>query len=161
MATTSELLDRFVSLFNAGKFEEGEQDYAPNGVAEEVGTNRRMTPKEATEGARAWKQAFPDAIGTITNKIVDGNKGAAEIILAHHERWDGKGYPNGLEHEGVPLGARIFMVCDTFDSMTSDRPYRKALTAIDAMNEPIPAGPCTRELRRLSWPRCARTARTR
>jgi putative nucleotidyltransferase with HDIG domain len=62
-------------------------------------------------------------------------KGAAEIILAHHERWDGKGYPKGLEHEEVPLGARIFMVCDTFDSMTSDRPYRKALTALDAMNE--------------------------
>jgi putative nucleotidyltransferase with HDIG domain len=62
-------------------------------------------------------------------------KGAAEIILAHHERWDGKGYPKGLEHEAVPLGARIFMVCDTFDSMTSDRPYRKALTALDAMNE--------------------------
>ena len=62
-------------------------------------------------------------------------KGAAEIILAHHERWDGKGYPKGLEREEVPLGARIFMVCDTFDSMTSDRPYRKALTALDAMNE--------------------------
>ena len=62
-------------------------------------------------------------------------KGAAEIILAHHERWDGKGYPKGLEREEVPLGARIFMVCDTFDSMTSDRPYRKALTAVAAMDE--------------------------
>src|SRR5690606_8257761 len=62
-------------------------------------------------------------------------EGAAEIILAHHERWDGKGYPYGLSGEDVPLGARIFMVCDTFDSMTSDRPYRKALSTQEALNE--------------------------
>ena len=62
-------------------------------------------------------------------------EGAAEIILAHHERWDGKGYPKGLHEDEVPLGARIFMVCDTFDSMTSDRPYRKALSTQQALNE--------------------------
>lgn len=62
-------------------------------------------------------------------------EGAAEIILAHHERWDGKGYPYGLREEEVPLGARIFMVCDTFDSMTSDRPYRKALSTQQALSE--------------------------
>jgi putative nucleotidyltransferase with HDIG domain len=62
-------------------------------------------------------------------------EGAAEIILAHHERWDGKGYPKGLHEDEIPLGARIFMVCDTFDSMTSDRPYRKALSTEVALNE--------------------------
>lgn len=62
-------------------------------------------------------------------------EGAAEIILAHHERWDGKGYPHGLHEDEIPLGARIFMVCDTFDSMTSDRPYRKALSTQQALNE--------------------------
>jgi putative nucleotidyltransferase with HDIG domain len=62
-------------------------------------------------------------------------QGPAEIILAHHERWDGKGYPKGLHEDEVPLGARIFSVVDTFDSMTSDRPYRKALTTIESMNE--------------------------
>jgi putative nucleotidyltransferase with HDIG domain len=62
-------------------------------------------------------------------------KGAAELILAHHERWDGKGYPKGLHEDEIPLGARIFMVVDTFDSMTSDRPYRKAMTTLEAMNE--------------------------
>jgi putative nucleotidyltransferase with HDIG domain len=62
-------------------------------------------------------------------------QGAAEIILAHHERWDGKGYPYGLRAEEIPLGARIFAVVDTFDSMTSDRAYRKALSTLDAMNE--------------------------
>lgn len=52
---------------------------------------------------------------------------AAEIIYAHHERWDGSGYPRGLKTEEIPVGARIFAVADTFDAMTSDRPYRSAL----------------------------------
>ena len=52
---------------------------------------------------------------------------AAEIIYAHHERWDGSGYPRGLKTEVIPIGARIFAVADTFDAMTSDRPYRSAL----------------------------------
>ena len=62
-------------------------------------------------------------------------QGAAEIIYGHHERWDGKGYPQGLSHDEIPLGARIFPVVDTFDSMTSDRPYRQAKSTLDAMNE--------------------------
>jgi HD-GYP domain-containing protein (c-di-GMP phosphodiesterase class II) len=54
--------------------------------------------------------------------------GAAEIVMAHHERYDGKGYPRGLKAEEIPIGARIFVIADTFDAMTSDRPYRRALT---------------------------------
>lgn len=80
MASTSELLDRWVELFNAGRFEDAEQDYAPGAIIEEVGPNRRFTPREATENARAWKQAFPDARGTIAGKIIDGNRGVAEIV---------------------------------------------------------------------------------
>ena len=53
--------------------------------------------------------------------------GAAAIVEAHHERYDGKGYPRGLKSDEIPLGARIFIAGDTFDAMTSDRPYRKAL----------------------------------
>lgn len=52
---------------------------------------------------------------------------AAEIVLAHQERYDGTGYPQGLVGEEIPLGARIFAVADTLDAMTSDRPYRRAL----------------------------------
>ncbi|MBE0598578.1 MAG: response regulator [Desulfuromonadales bacterium] len=52
---------------------------------------------------------------------------AAEIILSHHERFDGSGYPRGLKGEEIPLGARIFTVVDTLDAMTTDRPYRQAL----------------------------------
>ncbi len=50
---------------------------------------------------------------------------AAEIVLAHQERWDGKGYPRGLVGEEIPIGARIFAVADTLDAITSDRPYRR------------------------------------
>jgi len=49
---------------------------------------------------------------------------AAEIVLAHQERWDGSGYPRALKGEEIPLGARIFTIADTLDAITSDRPYR-------------------------------------
>jgi putative nucleotidyltransferase with HDIG domain len=60
---------------------------------------------------------------------------AAEIVLCHQERWDGRGYPNGLAGQDIPLGARIFAVVDTLDAMTSDRPYRKALSFEAAFEE--------------------------
>jgi putative nucleotidyltransferase with HDIG domain len=60
----------------------------------------------------------------------------ARIVRHHHERWDGMGYPDGLKGEHIPLGARIFAVGDSFDAMTSDRPYRRALL-IDAAREEI------------------------
>ena len=60
---------------------------------------------------------------------------AAEIVLAHQERWDGKGYPKGLVGAEIPLGARIFAVVDTVDAMTSDRPYRKAMSFETAQEE--------------------------
>ncbi len=52
----------------------------------------------------------------------------APLILSHHERWDGKGYPQGLRAEDIPLGARILSVVDYFDALTSERPYHKAMT---------------------------------
>ena len=62
---------------------------------------------------------------------------AAEIVLAHHERYDGAGYPQGLPGKEIPLGARIFAVADTLDAMTSDRPYRRALSFNTAREEII------------------------
>jgi HD-GYP domain-containing protein (c-di-GMP phosphodiesterase class II) len=53
--------------------------------------------------------------------------GALATIRSHHERWDGRGYPDGLRGEDIPLTARIFAVADTFDALTSERPYRQAL----------------------------------
>jgi putative nucleotidyltransferase with HDIG domain len=59
----------------------------------------------------------------------------ARIVRHHHERWDGMGYPDGLKGERIPLGARIFTVGDSFDAMTSDRPYRRALLITAAREE--------------------------
>ena len=66
-------------------------------------------------------------IGYELVKSISFLAGAAEIVLTHHERFNGSGYPQGLRAEEIPLGARIFAVADTLDAMTSDRPYRAAL----------------------------------
>lgn len=60
---------------------------------------------------------------------------AVQIIRCHHERFDGKGYPGGMGGDEIPLAARIFAVVDSFDAMTSDRPYRGALPLDRAMEE--------------------------
>ena len=52
----------------------------------------------------------------------------APMILSHHERWDGRGYPSGLKAEEIPLGARILCLVDYFDALTSDRPYHKQMS---------------------------------
>jgi len=57
------------------------------------------------------------------------------LILHHHEAWDGSGYPEGLKGKKIPLISRILAVADTFDAMTSDRPYRKALPRDEAIGE--------------------------
>jgi putative nucleotidyltransferase with HDIG domain len=60
---------------------------------------------------------------------------AREVIVHHHERWDGTGYPRGLAGEAIPLAARIFAVADAFDALTSDRPYRQAVSEGEALAE--------------------------
>ena len=55
------------------------------------------------------------------------------IIRSHHEKWNGTGYPDGLSGEGIPIGARILSVVDCFDALTSERPYRRAVSADEAM----------------------------
>ena len=57
------------------------------------------------------------------------------LVRHGHERWDGAGYPDGLAGEAIPLGARIIFACDAYDAMTTDRPYRAALNAADALAE--------------------------
>jgi HD-GYP domain-containing protein (c-di-GMP phosphodiesterase class II) len=49
---------------------------------------------------------------------------AKDVVRWHHERWDGKGYPDGLAGEDIPLAARVFAVADALDAITTDRPYR-------------------------------------
>ena len=62
-------------------------------------------------------------------------KEAANIVYSHQERFDGSGYPRGLKGDQIPLGARIFAVADTFDAITSDRPYRAAQSISSARRE--------------------------
>ena len=59
---------------------------------------------------------------------------ALDIPYCHHERWDGNGYPRGLQGERIPLPARIFAVVDVFDALTSDRPYRPAWSTARALD---------------------------
>jgi putative nucleotidyltransferase with HDIG domain len=93
-----------------------------------------LKPGKLTDDEWTLMRKHPE-IGYHMLRQVKFLQGPAEIILAHHERWDGCGYPKGLHEDEIPLGARIFSVVDTFDSMTSDRPYRKALSTLAAMNE--------------------------
>jgi putative nucleotidyltransferase with HDIG domain len=61
--------------------------------------------------------------------------GAAEIVKTHHERYDGSGYPAGLKGDDIPIGARIIAVVDTYDAMTSERPYQQPLSKEEAIAE--------------------------
>jgi diguanylate cyclase (GGDEF)-like protein len=81
----------------------------------------RLTEKEQEE-----IQRHPDVgyrILSASTEMLD----LADCVLAHHERWDGNGYPRGLSGEEIPLEARIIALADSYDAMSSERPYRKAL----------------------------------
>lgn len=60
---------------------------------------------------------------------------ARDVVVHHHERWDGRGYPWGLAGVAIPLAARIFAVADAFDALTSDRPYRDGVSWQEALGE--------------------------
>lgn len=91
-------------------------------------------PGPLTEDEKEMMRRHCD-IGYTVLKKIPFLKEAAEIVLAHQEFYNGSGYPRGLKGEEIPLGARIFAVADTFDAMTSDRPYRKALPVSAAREE--------------------------
>ena len=57
----------------------------------------------------------------------------SDLVLHHHEKWDGTGYPDGLKGEKIPLGSRIIAICDVYDALTTDRPYRKAMSIEEAL----------------------------
>lgn len=59
--------------------------------------------------------------------------GIAEVVLHHHERYDGKGYPAGLSGVNIPVGSRIIAIADSFDAMVTNRPYRKRLSVTEAL----------------------------
>ena len=87
--------------------------------------------KPAPEGA---EKQHPE-VGARLVQPLGFSEDIGDAIRHHHERFDGAGYPRGLAGEAIPLGARIFAVVDTFDAMTSDRPYRAACSIQDARDE--------------------------
>ncbi len=66
---------------------------------------------------------------------VPGLEPVAQAVHAHHEHWDGKGYPQGLAGPDIPFASRIVAVCDAFSAMTTERPYRGARTVVEALAE--------------------------
>lgn len=89
----------------------------------------RLIPEEETI------MANHALVGFIILNNLKFYKSGALYVYYHHERYDGKGYPSGLAGEDIPLGARIMAVVDSYDAMTSDRTYRKALSQEHAINE--------------------------
>ncbi|HLB87088.1 MAG TPA: HD domain-containing phosphohydrolase [Terriglobales bacterium] len=109
-------------LHDVGKIHE---DFAP--LLRKAG---RLTPEE-----RMLMQAHPVRSADLAGTIAEFRGRVQTDIRNHHENFDGTGYPDRLVGEGIPIGARIIMVADTIDAMTTDRPYRKALSLQRALEE--------------------------
>jgi HD domain-containing protein/MASE9 protein len=90
----------------------------------------RLTPEE-TALMQTHSQKSADLVGIISKF----HGFIQESVRHHHERWDGQGYPYGLADKNIPFGARIILVSDTVDAMTTDRPYRKRLSLEVVMDE--------------------------
>jgi len=103
-----------------------------------IGISNRFINKKGTLTATDWaiiKQHTKKSIELLVPLNLSPN--ILSYIQHHHERFDGTGYPDGLAGEQIPLGARIIAISDSYDSMTSDRPYRRPLSNGDAKNELI------------------------
>jgi len=98
----------------------------PDGVLQKPG---------ALDDAELGLMRAHPAIGERIVRAVDGLAHIAPAVRAEHERWDGTGYPDGLAGDAIPLASRICLVCDAYDAMTTDRPYRRALDEPAALAE--------------------------
>jgi PAS domain S-box-containing protein len=91
-------------------------------------------PGPLTDSEWTLMRRHPEAGARILDAIPFLDR-AVDVVLHHHERWDGRGYPAGLQEEGIPLWARIFSVADTVDAITSNRPYRRGRPLEQAIEE--------------------------
>ena len=98
-------------------------DLGKIGVSEKILLKRRKLTEEEFEQIKKHPKIGADILRPI--QLLHG---LIPLILYHHERWDGKGYPYGLKENEIPLGARIIAIADVYHAMVSDRPYRKALS---------------------------------
>ncbi|MEE8112647.1 MAG: HD domain-containing phosphohydrolase, partial [Acidobacteriota bacterium] len=93
-----------------------------------------LKPGRLTSAEREIMKEHP-IIGARLLAGIQFLEGAMPVVLSHQECFDGSGYPDGLRGDRIPLGARIFSIVDTFDAMTSDRPYRRAVSYGEALRE--------------------------
>ncbi|GKX65752.1 HD-GYP domain-containing protein [Inconstantimicrobium mannanitabidum] len=91
-------------------------------------------PDKLTEEEWTYMKSHPQIGCNILNKA-KSLKEISHIVLHHHERWDGKGYPAGLSKHTIPIGSRIIAICDSIDAMRSNRPYRKLISNEECYNE--------------------------
>ncbi|MCL5772798.1 MAG: HD domain-containing protein [Firmicutes bacterium] len=100
-----------------------------------IGTPDRilLKPGQLSTEERAYMNEHVKTSANILRNMSSLPPETIEMVLCHHERYDGTGYPRGLKGDQIPLGAQIIAVADTFDAMTSDRPYRKAFAAEEAL----------------------------
>jgi response regulator RpfG family c-di-GMP phosphodiesterase len=106
-------------------------DVGKIGVADQI-LNK---PGPLTDDERGLIELHPTIGGEILSGVALFEGEGLRVVRSHHERWDGLGYPRGLAGEQIPLGARIFALADALDAMTSDRPYRLALSWEEATDE--------------------------
>jgi len=101
-----------------------------------IAVRSEILEKERPLDEAGWQEIkrHPEVGYSILSSATEFNV-LAEIVLAHHERWDGKGYPRGLMGEEIPLLSRIISVAEAYDSMMSGRSYRKALSREEAVEE--------------------------
>jgi HD-GYP domain-containing protein (c-di-GMP phosphodiesterase class II) len=101
-----------------------------------IGIPDNILNKPGPLDAEEWKIMMQHpVIGASIIKDIPFLDKARELVLHHHERFDGKGYPDRLSYQQIPLGARLIAVADTFDTMTTNRAYRSALTRDQAIDE--------------------------
>jgi len=113
-------LELFATLHDLGKV----------GIDDRILTKPgRLTPEEWKEMEKHPEIGYRIAVSSPELAPI------AELILSHHERWDGTGYPQELKGENIPLLSRILAIADAYDAMTEDRVYRKAMTSEDAIAE--------------------------
>ncbi len=116
----TQLIQRAAVLADIGKMEIAEGILAKEG--------------ELSEGEWDEMRRHPELGAQILADILNLSD-AAEVVLAHHERFDGQGYPYGLKGDRIPVGSRIYAVADSYTAMTSDRPHRKKMSHEVALKE--------------------------
>ncbi|MFA5165341.1 MAG: diguanylate cyclase [Candidatus Omnitrophota bacterium] len=103
-------------------------DLGKIGVSEKILLKKGKLTKKEYEEIKRHPQIAVDIL-----RPIQSLQGVVPMIYYHHERWDGKGYSNGLKGEQIPVGARIIAVSDVYEALTSDRPYRKAYPKEEAI----------------------------